>query len=160
MSKRGRIHNNRKGHAPRPIDKQIKGVVQTCTTSQTSTSLMDVTFPCTVVGIRWDFAFRNVVASAPDVRWAIIVVRDGNSPNTLGGGDGADLYTPEQDVFAWGYWHAADGDAGGGPETVNITGHTKSMRKLMGGDSLMMIAKCSVVNGMSLIGAVQFFCKT
>lgn len=161
MSSRGNKRHRGRGHTTRPIDKNIVGIALLATTSQVQTILQTQTFPGTVVGIRWDIALRNNHASVNDfVKWAIVIVRDGNSASTLAGGNAAELYQPEQDVLTWGYHWLSDPDSGSGPETAHISGETKTMRKLMGGDQLMFIILGGAVDAVQVRGAVQFFIKT
>lgn len=143
----------------RPIDKSIINVNQTTTSAgQTATTLKTTTFPCTVVGIRWHLTFNENAGSDNVTRWAIVVVRDGLAASTLASGTGSDLYTPEQDVLAWGVQVMTT--AAGGVTGASIEGSTKTMRKLQAGDLLQLIAINSVANGCILDGAVQFFCKS
>lgn len=149
-------------HSKRPIDKKIIGLVQTLSSAaQVATTLLTVTFPCTIVGIRWNIStIQGHVDADSSFRWAIVVVRDGVTVSAIGGGNGADFYTPEQDVFTWGTGFLAAKDNGNGNITLQIEGHTKSMRKLQGGDTIQFIGTCDQVGGVHLTGAVQFFCKS
>ncbi len=148
--------------AARPIDKNIVFVTKNAVgTSQVVTTLKTVTFPCTFVGIMWNLNFASIVTSGDAVaRWAIVVVKDGNSANTLGGSDAGDLYTPETNVLVWGVSMCSDIDSTTGPSVVHETGTTKTMRKLMGGDLLQFIMISDIAASLDVRGAVQFFCKT
>jgi len=143
----------------RPIDKSLVVVSQTLNTTQQSTDLVTATFPCTVTGIRWDGTAS--AASTAGVRgfWALVLVKDGNSANTMAVSDGSTLYEPEQNVLAFGHFQCYDTDAGTGPGGVHIMGSTKTMRKLMGGDKLSLITIASATGGPFNMG-VQFFCKS
>lgn len=154
MSKRRRATTVRRS-APRPIDKQLKGVVQLLSSAaQTVSTLITATFPCTIVGIRWDLAFRNAATAIPTYEWAIILVRDGVAAGTLALANNSDFYQPEQDVLAFGTGFAIASQM----ESKN-TGHTKTMRKLMGGDQIQLIGISDAVDSITMIGVVQFFCK-
>ncbi len=106
--------------AKRPIDKSLIVVNQEATNSQSATTLIDVKFPCTVMGIRWSLAvFGNTTANEL-VSWAIVRVREGRSADTMDQTDGAHFYDPEQDVLAFGVARTTDRDAGTGPTAVQI----------------------------------------
>ena len=145
--------------ARRPIDKRLIYVAQTVSNTQDSTQLLAPTFPCTVMGIRWAVSAIGGAATSTVLSYAIVVSRDGDSPNTLGSSDAGDFYTPEQDVLAFGTMLMADSDL-----SVNLAqndkGETKSMRKLRVGDTVHMIAKCADAVSVTFKGVVQLFCKT
>lgn len=144
----------------RPIDKSLIMVSQTAvSTTQLSTNLITATFPCTITGLRWNLGFHNNSAAVQNtIYWAIVIVKDGNSANALAISDGSTFYEPEQNIIAWGSALLADTDIGG-TTAHNIEGSTKSMRKLMGGDTIQLIYRASDSN-MSIKGGVQFFCKS
>ncbi len=145
----------------RPIDKELKVVSQTVTTSVVATTLKTTTFPCTIVGLRWSFTLQIAITTGDsDAWWAIIVVRDGRAASTPSTSDGADFYTPEQDVLAFGHMVVRDKDSSQGPGTINEQGVTKTMRKLMGGDLLQFITISSTAISGNLNGIIQFFCKS
>ncbi len=145
----------------RPIDKELKATLQTCTTSMVATTLKTTTFPGTIVGLRWSLGFISTqAASDAFVRWVITVVPDGEAINTIATSDGSDMYTPEQNVLAFGTLALKDNDLGAGPAAVNVEGMTKTMRKLKQGDLLQLGTLASVANSATLGGTVQFFFKT
>ncbi len=144
----------------RPTDKELIYVSQTATTANTVTTLKTATFPCTVVGLRWSISFLSAIAtSSPFVNWIIVIVRDGNSANTISQANGADMYTPENDVMAFGTIMTGDSDLNG-PIVANISGTTKTMRKMQQGDLLQFITLSSAANSTTVRGVVQFFCKS
>lgn len=143
----------------RPIDKGLVVVSQNISTTQQETDLVSATFPCTATGIRWDGDILSTASGGSAGYWAIVIVREGLSANTLSFTDGAALYEPEQDVLAYGHWTVTDLDAGTGDANMHFSGSTKSMRKLMGGDKLQFISKGSVTIG-TINGCVQVFCKS
>ncbi len=141
----------------RPIDKFLKAVTLTgIDNTQQDSTLLTVTFPCTVTGLRWNLAHVKA-AGAGDSRiyWAIVVAPDGETANTLGISDGAQFFEPEQNCLVFG--HSTIIVNGGG--TLMI-GSTKTMRKMRGGDVLTLIALGNVTDTSDLTGVVQFFCKT
>ena len=147
--------------AARPIDKELIVVAQSATTSLLSTTLKSTTFPCTIVGLRWSFSIRSVIASGDSiVSWAIVTTPDGEAANTPSQSNGADFYTPEQNVMAFGVAQVRDTDAGSGPVTIMFEGTTKTMRKLKQGDLLQFISISNVASSASINGVIQFFCKS
>lgn len=151
-----RARTNFAPQAKRPIDKSLINIAKTLSgTTQAETVLTTATFPCTVTGLRWEINGVNDQVADEIVRWAIILVKDGNSANAIGASDGSTFYEPEQNVLAWGVLgtHAASG-----PMLSVNAGTTKSMRKLMGGDRILFIVKGDA-NAPKINGCVQFFCK-
>ncbi len=145
----------------RPIDKELKVVNVALTNSQTTSTLKTTTFPCTVVGLRWSISAQSTLTTGASlVTWAIVVVHDGNSANTMATSDGADFYTPEQDVLTFGVARFPDSDAGNGPNVIQFEGATKTMRKLKQGDLLQLITLANLASVGVFAGVVQFFCKS
>jgi len=144
--------------ANRPIDKNIVMVIQTITNTQTSTTLTTAAFPCTITGLRWDLIGIPTTAGACNIQWAIVRVRQGQTAATLVATDGASIYGPEQDIMAFGHFYLPDSDVLSYPLTNR--GKTKTMRKLMVGDTLKFIALGSVVTTGQLRAEVQFFSKS
>ncbi len=142
----------------RPIDKGLIIVNHSCTTTQNSSGLALATFPCTATGLRWSIAFQGNATLEVWGTWAIVIVRDGLSASTMSLTDEGTMYAPEQDVLAFGVLRSADVDKGA-PSVQYIEGSTKSMRKLMGGDAILLITKLNNDTG-SIQGCVQMFCKS
>ncbi len=144
----------------RPVDKAIIIVNKDAVdANNANTVLVTATFPCTVVGLRWDLSFFADAGTAiTDVRWAIILVKEGNTTGASSDTDGATFRDPEQNVIVWGFTMLAPGDGNQGPRI--FSGDTKSMRKLMGGDVLMFTMIGKATNTCGCRGIVQFFCKT
>ena len=143
----------------RPVDKLLINVLQDVSTTQLSTVLTTATFSCTVVGLRWQFGTRNQSTSDVSSFWAIILVKDGETINTMATSDGSTLFNPEQNVLVWGNASYLSQTTTTGPAGFNFQGDTKTMRKLMGGDRLVFIA-ISTAASVLYTGTVQFFCKT
>lgn len=144
----------------RSIDKRLISVSKTCTTSQGTSTLYTVTYPGTVVGLRWDLATLSLTTAPAYLLWAIVVVHEGQNATALSGSDTGNFYTPEADILAFGVMRVSNTDSTAGPIADKDMGSTKTMRKLKGGDTLQLIQLCSVANGMSLQGVVQFFIKS
>jgi len=143
----------------RPIDKSLINVTKTLVADvQAATVLTTATFPCTVTGLRWVGSIAADTVTGSVVYWAIILVKDGNSANTMSRSDASTLYEPEQNVLAFGNAVVRDSDAGTGQSVRSIEGTTKSMRKLMGGDQIQFI--CISSAGSQVTMSVQFFCKS
>jgi len=117
------------------------------------------TFPCTIVGLRWDFGARTLTAANMNITWVIVIVRDGVTANTISQSNGADIWTPEQDIMAFGNVSLMGTGADSG-EAFHVQGTTKTMRKIQPGDILAFISFGDVANGGQINGAIQFFCKT
>ncbi len=143
----------------RPIDKGLVVVSSAVSSTQQETVLITATFPCTATGLRWDMSFYGDTTGANNGFWCIAIVRDGNAAATISLTDGAQLYQPEQDVLAFGSFHFSDLDGGTGSAQQDISGSTKSMRKLMGGDKLVFVHKSTNIRG-TVSGCVQIFCKS
>lgn len=126
--------------------------------AQVNTTLVTVTFPCTIVGLRWDLSFtQDAGAGNGQYAAAIVVDREGQTANTLSLTDGSTLYQPEQDVMSYFSGENAPAAVGNGRHYV---GSTKTMRKMMGGDRLQFIILGVATNTTSVHGTIQFFCKT
>jgi len=145
--------------AKRPIDKSLVYVAKTnLGGSQVTTDLLTATFPCTVTGLRWSLgAIADAGSAETSANWAIVVVRDGLSADTLSLTDGASFYNPEQNVLAFGTGALGPHDSG---YSYQFVGETKTMRKLMGGDKLVFVALGQATNTVTIKGCVQFFCKS
>ena len=142
----------------RPIDKSLVYVNKdTVDATQVTTQLLVATFPCTVTGLRWDIQVdRSAGTGQCRGDWCIVLVKDGNSANSISISDAATFYEPEQNVLAFGV-HSGQQD---GPDSTHFMGTTKTMRKLMGGDQLIFVYKGLATNTSNVRGIIQFFCKS
>lgn len=156
--KRQRTMNNKGYTTKRPIDKRLKAFGgDLTTTAQDSNIVYAASYPGTVTGLRWEIsAINNNTAAANNITWAIVVNRDGLAPPTLG--FNGDFYTPEENVLAFGQQviHAK----GTGDSKGVWQGNTKTMRKLQGGDEILLLVRTSVNASMTYVGLVQMFVKT
>jgi len=157
----------------RPIDKRIVIINQNMTAAtQTQIGLYPTggagaTFPGTITGLRWKIMINSTSTTViPNVTWAIIKLRDGNTPTALSLTSGASAYNPEQDVMCNG-WMTVDSDnVGANNYSVHTPdmGHTKTMRKLMAGDNLTFIAATNFTPAagtvLNISGFVEFFFKS
>ncbi len=143
----------------RPVDKLLINVIKSGVAGSTvTTTLVTATFPCTVVGLRWDISAACDAGTAlGKVAWAIIILKDGETVNNLGTSDAGTLYNPEQNVMTWGNSILTGADQA---TIERWTGDTKTMRKLMGGDKLMFLVVGEATNTAEVRGTIQFFCKT
>ncbi len=151
---------SRRTGSKRPVDKLLINVThQSIDATQQNTVLTTATFPCTVVGLRWDISVAASAGTAhASYAWAIIILRDGVTVGALSIGDGTTFYAPEQDVLVYGRGFSTDESIQGGSNRYQ--GDTKTMRKLMGGDKLQFISKGEATNTSNIEGCIQFFCKT
>lgn len=147
----------------RPIDKQLINVdINPLNNTQINTSLITATFPATITGVRWSIRIICPAGGGANTGgWAIIRVKDGLAPNTMSFTSAATFLEPEQEVLAFGRWAVEDADGGVGPGIDVIEGHTKSMRKLMGGDQIYFCINGNNGAGGTVVhSTIQFFSKT
>jgi hypothetical protein len=169
LGKRRRVSTGRavafSVRAARPIDKVLPNVNLIVTNAQQTQDLVTAATACTATGIRWNlnmFSPDSADVGTTYGSWAIIILRDGRTANTLSLTTGSNLYEPEQDVLAYGTWALqAKGDATGvGPANLHSEGDTKTMRKLKIGDKLTFIALgVSATEQTHVFGCIQIFCK-
>lgn len=132
-------------------------MVKTVAMAQVNTVLLTVTFPCTLVGLRWDITCVNGAAVVDTIFWGIVIVRDGLLIGSLALSDAGDFYTPEKQMMTFGIGSFLANTAG---TKYEANGATKTMRKMMGGDQLVFTANGEVDSSKFLRGVIQFFCKT
>ncbi len=142
----------------RPIDKELKVVnLAGIDNTQDAVTLKTTTFPGTVVGLRWSLgAVQDAGTAVTQLTWAIIVTQDGQAASTIATSAAADMYTPEQDVLAFGSAVSTGTDL----HAERFEGTTKTMRKLKQGDVLQLIAISEATNTWLMFGVIQFFFKT
>lgn len=141
--------------AKRPMEKKIVTVSHAVTSGgQVSTTLMTATYPFTLTGLRWDLSAIEDT-NGGGVAWAIVVVREGASADTLSVADGAALYQPESNVVAAGVFEVPASTT----NIVRLEGSTKAMRKMQGGDTLQFLTLGSAAPTADLRGTIQFFAK-
>lgn len=92
--------------------------------------------------------------------WAIVVLREGEVLGTLAVSDGSTFYAPEQNVLTFCNGYVARSDAAGYDEIQTFMGETKTMRKMQGGDQLVLVAKASAALTSEFAGQVQWFNKS
>lgn len=146
----------------RPIDKVLPGIAMNpLVAAQLDQDLVTAATACTATGIRWSLNVTGTVASAAlcEGGWAIVILRDGRTANTMSFTGGANLYEPEQDVLAFGRWSVKGTTANNGPGSMHFEGDTKTMRKLKIGDKLAFIALGEATNSVEVTGTVQVFCR-
>lgn len=147
----------------RPIDKNLICINKawSAASTQMETTLITATFPATITGVRWSLNVWTADSSSTGIlTWAIIRVKDGLSASTLSFSDGGTVFEPEQEVLAFGSSVLQQNDLNAGPLTQHFEGDTKTMRKLMGGDKIMFIAKPEAVWTGGIDGVIQFFAKS
>lgn len=156
MSSRGRRYSNKKRvvaiQQKRPIDKQLLNYAGAWAVTQTNTTLYTATFPATITGLRWELNITNAsTTTVYGAKWAIVRVKDGLSPSTIG--TNGTLYSPESEVMAAGTIQLAPARS----ELYN--GDTKTMRKLQNGDKLYL---CTIADSTNITAntLIQFFVKS
>ena len=143
----------------RPIDKTITTINSvTLTSTQTDMTLATASGPCTVRGLRWDFNLMGSADSAEAIYWAIYRLKEGYAVPAIDTTGLNQMIEPEQEVLVWGVAQLLDNNAGTGPAIQKDKGETKSMRKLMSGDRLVLSFKTLSANNSVVRGGVQFFC--
>ena len=156
MSKRRRGSFRRQ--TKRPIDKQIITINRIGGPNEVDLLMIVQAGARTLTGLRWALSFTsNSQQSQPMYWWAIVVVKDGDTPNDIDIGELASLYQPEQHVMAWGTGRLIELNNAAGPKIIKDEGHTKVMRKMMDGDQLVLLTTTNVAAGTLVNGAVQFF---
>lgn len=135
---------------------------------QSNVSIYTATYPCTIAGLRWCFGlcpYDLSSTSGSNFIWAIYVVEQGDTPKSLNLGSlnvtpASEAFKGEATVIAWGSGIVI------GNNIVNFDSSTKSMRKLQGGDQLMLSMKYNTANGEAapediagviMQGAIQYF---
>ncbi len=141
----------------RPVDKQLVAITKTTLDgTQENTTLITVTFPCTIVGIRWNISVvQDAGTGNATCAWCINVLRDGGTQKVMSLTDGSTFFAPESDCLSFGI-ATIDNNV----SSSNYEGSTKTMRKMMGGDKLIFSAVGTATNTSALRGIIQFFCKT
>lgn len=143
----------------RPINKELIAVNSALSSAaQINVTLYTATYPCTITGLRWGLDVKNVVASDVAGVWIIYVVRQGQTVVGISDTTASTVYSPEEEVMAWGTYNLCDRSIGS-EAVATFEGSTKTMRKLQGGDKLGISATCSDIDGALLYGIVQFFNK-
>jgi len=142
----------------RPKDKQI--VINSTVTAFPSAAQQDfplytTTFPATVTGLRWQINFGDTTGMTI-FYWCIYLLRDGVPPGIVTGT--GTLFTPEQNVLAWGTGMTENKNNGESPSIYKDRGQSKGMRKMMGGDRLMFsYTASSFVTAAKMSSCFQFF---
>lgn len=158
MSKRARTSGYTA--AKRAIDKRIKTINVATTNSTSNTVLQTITFPRTIAGLRWSLAYRQTGTASADCWWAIVISHDGINPGSLSTTDADDLYTPEQNVMAFGIFTSPGTGSTAGSITEQAGGSTKAMRKMKAGDTFHFITLSNSASSGTVKGAIQWFTKS
>ncbi len=141
--------------ARRPVDKVILVVGLALNATDDSTVIHTATYPATMTGLRWDFNFlQSGGTGVASYVWAIIYLRDGETIDNLTFANGASLYSPEQNCLVWAF-----GSIDNNTETKQDRGSTKTMRKMMVGDQIVVAALGVATNTTAMTGGVQLFLK-
>ncbi len=144
-------------HTKRPIDKSLVAILKAgVNATQQTTVLLTTTFPCTVVGLRWELSYEQDAGTGLCAfAWAIVVVRDGVTVDNLVTSDAGSFFNPEENCLVFG-----SGTIDNNTQTKQFSGSTKTMRKMQGGDTLVYLHKGIATETSGSRGVIQFFCKT
>lgn len=161
-NKRARSNSGNRRQAKRPIDKSIINVeIGNLVAAQQAVVISAAaTFPGTVTGLRWDLtAVRSggTAATISRFNWVIVHLPAGPNASTVNMTSAGTVYTPEQNVLAFGSglsW------ANTGETPIRFEGSTKGMRKLKVGDAVHFLAFGTATERHDISGIVQFFYKT
>jgi len=143
----------------RKINKELMYVDHAITaTSQTASILINCTYPCTLVGLRWCLMMTNgSTASDNLLTWCIVKVPDTTSASTMSQTDETSFYRPEQDVLTFGLMAAEKSDGNRGPGFMYETGSIKTKRKMQANDDLTFLTKAINNTPVTVRGIIQFF---
>jgi len=144
----------------RPIDKQIINFNDTATSSGESNILytQPASSAGTLTGLRWDMGVLAQGAAATVLRWALVIVREGESSLALNSTNLGKLYPRAENVLAFGVKNFAGSTLANGAIEYQFTGSTKTMRKLKAGDTLVIVTRAFNTD-VILQGGFQFFIK-
>jgi len=144
----------------RPLDKNLICVAHDFSVAQRNTVLITATFPGTITGLRWSLTASNLSTNSTQIAWAITRYKQGIAVSNLALADGASFFGQESEVIAFGHCFLASTTLGGEYERA-FEGETRSMRKLQGGDRIVLQAmSTSPITAQNLSGVVQFFNKS
>ncbi len=159
-AKRRRTGGNVIRAARRPIDKALIVVSQNTVASSNKVTILQAAavFPFTLTGLRWSLSIQNTNgASLTQLFWVIVVIPQGTTASNIAISDASTLYSPEQNVLAFG---AAFTTAASGAQLITHIGSTKTMRKFKVGDTMEFLSVAEDTNTWSVRGVVQFFKKS
>ena len=97
--------------------------------------------------------------SPSNVRWALLVVREGYTPNAINQGSSGDFYIPEQDVWVWGVGYTiATATPANGIYEYKFDIAPRTSRKMQEGDQLYL-SIVSELTGEANINTQVFVCQ-
>jgi len=142
----------------RKINKELIYIDHPITnTTQVASVLINITYPCTLVGLRWDLLYSCSSTSDVVVTWCIVKVPDTTSASTMSQTDETSFYRPENDVLTFGITGATSNDGNRGPGLEHVTGSIKTKRKMQVNDDLTFLTKAANTSVSTLRGIIQFF---
>ena len=137
----------------RHVDKKLllrSGALTAAT--QSNTVLFTPTVASTLSGLRINGSVIDTdgASSAPNISWAVVVVKEGYAPNNINTGSSGDFYIPEQDVWAWGVGQASTttGASSSVDWVYQLDISPKTKRKLEEGDNLYLCVVSSTTASM------------
>ena len=122
---------------------------------QSNDTIFTATAACTVTGILWRLRGRESTANVCTGHWIISRVRQGNVAPNIVHTHLSTMAAPETNVLAAGTWNGASDIT----YTAIWEDSTKTMRKMMAGDSIVFSThEASNDVTMVISGFIQWFC--
>ena len=148
----------------RPVDKKLTVIQKnSVAATQQTTVLIAPTAACTVVGFRWSFFVNGdggTEGVPHDYQWVIVHQRDGSTISTLSTSDASSLYSPEQDVLAFGVGQCRQDSTSVITDSSNQwNGISRASRRMMVGDQIVFVIDGIATETVRVKGCVQLFCK-
>ncbi len=142
----------------RPLEKVMTVINHaTVDSTQVQSIIAAPVYPATMTGLRWNFTFnQDAGTSFAHYVWAIVLVPDGGTIDTLVFTDLSKFYTPEKNCLVWGYGSINTFATG---QTKQVEGSTKTMRKIQNGDAIVFIMRGITTQTSHVRGAIQLFLK-
>lgn len=161
MKKKGQgreLQFNEPKRRRRATTKRIVTVAGAITSTQSQTNLFQVTYPCKITGLRWNLTISNIDDFRQIAAWLIIVLREGDTVNSISLSEGSQLYQPQENVIAYGLTFVDQRSRSN--HSTKWKDSTKATRQLQSGDTLFMINVSDRAEELDLIGAIQFFVES
>ncbi len=161
----------------RPVDKFIIAIKTEVRNSQDVQTLLDLTYPCTIVGIAWQLEahVNSIIAGRAGLKWAFNIQRDGATQlliapvpptgprtNFLTNGSTSDVIISAFQRPQFSEVTTTDLTDHIIEHTVRHEGSTKAMRKLTVGDTLQMTAISDIsmlLGGVIVSGVITIWIK-
>ena len=120
---------------------------------QVDSTLYTAKEACVLKGMRLQYNCETSTIS--NIRWCLLVVKEGRSPNAISTTPLAKMYVPEQEVWAAGAVKTTDLTNNANLYGAPVDIHVKTSRKLEQGDKLYFVVISGSSSG-SGVGLAQF----